>query len=242
MQENLEFRAAQTPDGFWYLEQQGVRSFLLEGLDSALLVDSCIGGDMAQQCRMYASHEVQLLLTHCDPDHVGCAAQFETVMMHPAEFAHWAALGCDTRRLLPVWDGDQFTLEGNYRIGGYKLEVLHLPGHTPGGIGLLERNRRFLIAGDMIQSGGCWLFGPGRNLDAYRASLLRLIGLEDAFDRIYCSHGELILHTSLLRPLYRFIHDICRGVITDSKPAPAHLPENVRLFERDECRVLLEVE
>lgn len=238
---DYDFQVTQTPDAFWCLEQNGVRSFLLEGLDNALLVDSCFGGDIAQQCRMYASHEVQLVLTHSDPDHTGGVAQFDYYMMHPAEFDRWASQGHSTKQVIPLWEGEQFSLDGNYRIGGYKLDVLHLPGHTPGGIGLLERNRRFLIAGDMIQSGGCWLFGPGRNVDAYRASLLKLISMEDTFDRIYCSHGELILHRSILRPLYRFVNDICRGVITDSKPAPAHLPENVRLFERDECRVLLEV-
>ena len=41
--------------------------------------------------------------------------------------------------LLPVKEGDIFDL------GGVTLEVYHIPGHTPGGICLLERENRILF-------------------------------------------------------------------------------------------------
>ena len=75
-QTDMSFRAEMTPDGFWSIEQNGVRCFLLEGMDEALLVDSCFGGELAELCRLHASHPVQLLLTHSDPDHTGCVEQF----------------------------------------------------------------------------------------------------------------------------------------------------------------------
>ena len=239
----MTFRAELTPDAFWCIEQQGVRSFLLEGIDEALLVDSCHGGELAELCRSHASHPVQLLLTHSDPDHTGCVDQFDYFLMHPAEYDRWQSRGLSLKRAVPVWEGENIDLCGNYLVGGYSLDVLHLPGHTPGSIGLLDRKRRFLIAGDVIQNSHIYMFGPGRNLEAYRASLLKLISMEDAYDRIYCSHGDMIVRPEYVRQMYRFVNDYCRGLIPDSQPAPEHLklPEHIRLVERDECRMLVEV-
>lgn len=242
-QTDMSFRAEMTPDGFWTIEQNGVRCFLLEGMDEALLVDSCFGGELAELCRLHASHPVQLLLTHSDPDHTGCVEQFDYFHMHPSEFDRWCSMGHDLKKAIPIWEGETIELSGNYLVGGYKLNVLNLPGHTPGSIGLLAKKRRFLIAGDVIQNSHIYMFGPGRNLGAYRASLLKLMSLEDSIDRIYCSHGDLVVHPSFVRQMYRFVNDIMRGVIKESEPAPAHLglPETIRLFARDDCQILLEV-
>ena len=240
---NMEFKAIQTPDGFWCFEQNGVRSFLIEGIDDALVIDTCFGGDLAELCRLYTSHPIQLLLTHSDHDHVGCVDQFDYYMMHPSEFDRWANLGGNLKKAIPAWEGENFNLTANYQITGYSLDVVHLPGHTPGSIGLIERQRRFLIAGDVIQNSHIYMFGPGRNLAAYRASLLKLMGMEDAIDRIYSSHGDMVVRSEFIRQMYCFVNDISRGLIKDHKPATAHLnlPENIRLFERDECQILLEV-
>ena len=38
-------------------------------------------------------------------------------------------------------------------LGDRVFEVLHLPGHSPGGIGLLEKNTGTLFSGDLIYDG-----------------------------------------------------------------------------------------
>ena len=52
-----------------------------------------------------------------------------------------------------VVDGDLFT------IGDDKIEIVHLPGHTPGSIGVLSYNSGVLCTGDM-------LFGSAPMLDS----------------------------------------------------------------------------
>lgn len=62
-------------------------------------------------------------------------------------------------------------------LGDRVFEVWHLPGHSPGGIGLLERTSGILIAGDAIYDGPLIWDGPGTDLPAYRATLGALAAL-----------------------------------------------------------------
>ena len=89
-----------------------------------------------------------------------------------------------TGRILPVFEGD--TIE----LGGRTLEIIHLPGHTPGSVTVFDRNNRCLIGGDSIQEdGNIYMFGQHRDMDAYIAGLERL-SERGGFDWIYPSHAK----------------------------------------------------
>ena len=62
-------------------------------------------------------------------------------------------------------------------LGGRTFEVWHLPGHSPGGVGLFERATGILIAGDAIYDGPLICEGPGTDLADYRATLDKLESL-----------------------------------------------------------------
>lgn len=53
-------------------------------------------------------------------------------------------------------------------LGNHVYEVLHLPGHSPGGIGLFEPTTGVLFAADAIYDGPLIYQGPGMSIDAYR--------------------------------------------------------------------------
>lgn len=55
-------------------------------------------------------------------------------------------------------------------LGNHVYEVLHLPGHSPGGIGLFERATGILFAADAIYDGPLIYEGPGMSVEAYRAT------------------------------------------------------------------------
>ena len=55
--------------------------------------------------------------------------------------------------------------------------MLHLPGHSPGGIGLFERKSGILFAADAIYDGPLIYKGPGMDVDAYRQTFALLRGL-----------------------------------------------------------------
>lgn len=55
-------------------------------------------------------------------------------------------------------------------LGSHAYTVLHLPGHSPGGIGLFEETTGVLFAADAIYDGPLIYEGPGMSVEAYRAT------------------------------------------------------------------------
>ena len=83
-------------------------------------------------------------------------------------------------RIRPLADGDRA------RVGPLELEALHLPGHSPDGLGLLVPEARLLLAGDHVSA--CEVPFVD-DLPAYRATLDRLAGLLPQIDEVVPGHG-----------------------------------------------------
>jgi glyoxylase-like metal-dependent hydrolase (beta-lactamase superfamily II) len=81
------------------------------------------------------------------------------------------------------------TLEEGDEIGPFT--VLHLPGHTPGSIGLWDRDAKILFSGDTLFCGD---YGrtdlPGGSTARLAASLRRLFGMDGAI-RVCPGHGPV---------------------------------------------------
>jgi len=80
-------------------------------------------------------------------------------------------------------DGDSIEL------GDRTLTVLHLPGHTPGSIGLFDQEHGILFTGDVIYDPLAILDDlAGSDSAAYAASMRRLLTLD--VDVVHTGHGE----------------------------------------------------
>lgn len=81
-------------------------------------------------------------------------------------------------------DGDELAL------GDLRLAVLHVPGHTPGGIALLAAGEGRLFAGDTLFQGsiGRSDFPGGDHQQLIRSIVERLLPLADGV-RVYPGHG-----------------------------------------------------
>ena len=196
----------------WRIEDQGVRFFLLTGSEKALLIDSGMNvhdaGDIAGSL---TDLPVSLLNTHSDRDHIGSNSQFERFYMHPAEEPHYRELG-GKGELIPVSDGDIIDL------GGRKLKIIALLGHTAGSIAVLDINNRVLISGDPIQENGrIFMFGSHRNMRDYIQSLEKLEQFRDEFDEIWPSHAASPVSPDLIRKLHDGAADICDGKFTGTQ-------------------------
>ncbi len=203
--------------GTYRIEDGGVRFFLLEGETGALLIDSGMTVKNAKEiARSLTDLPISLLNTHADRDHVGSNAEFEKVYMHPLEEPNYRRAG-QTGEIDPVEDGDVLDL------GGRELEIIHLPGHTPGSIAVLDRNSRVLISGDPIQENGrIFMFGDQRNLNDYIQSLQDLKKRMDEFDEIWPSHALIPVSPDLIGKLIEGAEHIRSGEVSGT---PAQMGE-----------------
>lgn len=63
-------------------------------------------------------------------------------------------------------------------LGDRSFELVHLPGHTPGSAGLLDRASGVLFTGDVLYDGELLDELPESSIDDYRASMRRLLALD----------------------------------------------------------------
>lgn len=204
----MDYQVIQIDSHTWRIEEPGVRFFLLEGTERALLIDS---GMQVRNAREIAEGvtklPLSLLVTHGDRDHVGSNEEFPVFYMHPAEASNYYNTQGKKGEFLPVWDGEVLDL------GDRPLEIIALPGHTPGSIAVLDRKARVLIGGDPVQDGQIFMFGVQRQMHAYIHSLARLEGCRDAFDWVYPSHGSFPVSPDLIPALREAAEKVLRGEV-----------------------------
>lgn len=222
----MEFTVTTLSQNLYALDQKGVRAFLVVGQDNALLVDTCFGGDILSVCRSLTDNPITLITTHADPDHMGCHRQFSSHCMHSAEAERYESRSEDPIRTCFVQEGDAFT------AGEYTLEVIWIPGHTPGSIALLDRKHRFLISGDTVQSSCIFMHGDGRDLQAFRRSIAKLEQLrqEGLFDKVFPSHGEAVIPADILADHLALADEVLGGKAVPAGPAPDWFPDTVKVY------------
>ena len=192
----------------WRIEDNDVRFFLLAGKKKALLIDSGMLVNNAKEiAQQLVSLPIELLNTHADRDHVGSNAEFETFYMHAAEASNYYNTQKKTGKFITIENGDIIDL------GDRKLEIIAIPGHTPGSVALLDINNRVLYSGDTVQDGTIFMFGVQREFHAYIQSLEKLETMKDRFDTIYPSHGTIPVKPDLISQLHASALSILEGDI-----------------------------
>ena len=126
-------------------------------------------------------------LTHHHGDHVGAALFIAQrygvpVRAHPATAARLDGLvSIDD----PLLDGDIIELDG------MEVEVLHTPGHARGHLAFRDRNRRTLVAGDLVAGQGTIVIDPPEgDMADYLVTLARLV--EDGIGAVVPAHGPIM--------------------------------------------------
>jgi glyoxylase-like metal-dependent hydrolase (beta-lactamase superfamily II) len=226
------------------LHDEQVASFLIEGRERALLIDAGGGiGDLLAVVRSLTALPVTLLLSHSHWDHVGSAWQFagiSDILVHPleserlragvdhAQMREYCALermrgpfppGVDAGSLViagveptaVIGDGDRIDL------GGRVLEVIHVPGHSPGLLALLDRTSGALFTTDAVYGGALYAHLPGVDLGAYLETTRRLAELEPDVRNVYPSHNERRLDPEILGRVDRAFREVTAGRPPDER-------------------------
>lgn len=146
------FRAKPIAPGTWQVLSDGDYSYLLEGDDEALLIDSGYGaGDIRAYCQTLTEKPLSKIAnTHHHFDHTANNSYFDLAYMSAATkplatipFPSFA--GIDFPRDYPVQivgDGDVIPLKGR------ELLVFEIPDHAVGSLAFLDRKERILFSGD----------------------------------------------------------------------------------------------
>jgi glyoxylase-like metal-dependent hydrolase (beta-lactamase superfamily II) len=210
------FKAFKIRENVWRISDGDIDNiYLIEGKDSALLIDGGIGvADLNKFIKSFTSLPLINVNTHSHPDHSGSNPQFKKVFAHPSDFDMLRFFGSYSMRsntikamagkplpdsvifhvgdtlfypvLLPVADGHIFDL------GDRKIEVIHVPGHTPGSICLLDHRDKVVYTGDNDNT-LVWLHPQDAlPLDIYLQSLKKLKRRENEFTTLYPAHGQPI--------------------------------------------------
>lgn len=192
---------------------EDVKSYLIEGEQEIAILDTGLGvGDFVGLVASLSTKRPRVLQTHAHWDHIGASRHFDDVRVHPTE-AEGLRAGFPEARYVAAFSGELVDkerlprgfdprgglpgreptgwLEDGQRIdlGGRVLEVIHTPGHSPGGVSFLDREARALFAGDVLYLGQMYIFFPNSDPAAFRESLRRLSEVMSEVDTIYPAHG-----------------------------------------------------
>ncbi|MBR3396943.1 MAG: MBL fold metallo-hydrolase [Lachnospiraceae bacterium] len=181
--------------------------YLVEGDKRALLIDTGLGAvDMQSEIAELTSLPYDVVNTHGHGDHTGGNIYYPAVYMH--EGAREDARGFLALNKTVLSEEEVAIIEAQLAKGSYEihcvsdgftfdlgdrhLEVLSIPGHSPGCIALLDHEDRVLFSGDcFVKSMPIQMVVPGAlTIREYLDSLHKLQSREDEFDWLCTGHDE----------------------------------------------------
>lgn len=190
----------------WRIEDSFVRMFVLEGEESALLIDGGMSAFNARElAEQITAKPITMILTHADRDHVAGTVGFDSFFMHPSEASNFYNAQKQEGCFVAIENGQRIDL------GNREIEIVHLPGHTPGSIALLDVKGRMLFSGDSVQDGDIYMFGEQREIHAYRSSMEKLQHQMSRFDTVYPSHGSVTVEKDIIPKLLEAADIILSG-------------------------------
>ena len=174
----------------------------VRGRDRDMLVDSGMGVVALREAVPEITEKPCLAVaSHTHFDHIGAHWEFDERLAHPAEAEILAAPSRAATLADPYVTDEIFTrlppapyLSAEYRVkaapatrligqgdvidlGDRAFEVIHTPGHSPGGIMLFERADGILFSGDTVYDGPLIDDAYHSDIPAYVATMRRILDL-----------------------------------------------------------------
>lgn len=170
----------------------------VRGRDRDLLFDTGLGHfSLKRHVPLVSERKLTCVASHTHFDHIGCHHEFPDRCVHSAEAAiladprnEWtvadryaneemfdgAPEGWDTAgyRILPAPAGRLLEHGDVIDLGDRAFEVVHTPGHSPGGIALYEKKTGILLSGDIVYDGPLIDDVYHSNMEDYVGTLLAM--------------------------------------------------------------------
>ncbi len=199
--------------------------YLICGSQRALLVDTVNGQENLHEIvRSLTDLPITVVNTHGHCDHIYGNVYFEEAWLHPADLPiareHFAmaAEEMEKRGLHPC-PFRALEIGQTFDLGGVTLEVVDLRGHTPGSIGLLDREARLLFSGDGVNS-HLWMqleeSLPITELKQMLSALKAQHGQD--FDGVLTGHAKGLRGAEIVDQLLAGCEDILAGHTEKDQP------------------------
>lgn len=210
---NQVYKVVNVDNKVWTISENGwVNIYLVAGNDSALLIDTGDGnGDLKGFIKTLTNLPLVVVETHGHPDHIRNIHQFEKIFMNEGDTSmiYWDYRPDNRRTMILEKMKDRNLSEEElnaminvklpafnlikdgyiFDLGGRKLEVVTVPGHTHGSICLLDKQNKMLFTGDNNNSLS-WLFLKScYPLEVYLQSLEKLEKRSNEFTLMFPGHG-----------------------------------------------------
>lgn len=169
-------------------DKLGMFSTLILGNEKAVLFDTCSGlGNLKLHVSTLTSLPLIVINSHGHYDHVGGNYQFDEIFIHhddmdlarqqsvPEIRSHLKMKQgeIDFEEGIEVKKGSLKPISENTKLdlGGTTVQVVHLPGHTKGSIGLLLLEEKILLSGDAATPIMCMFFPESCPMSVYLSTL-----------------------------------------------------------------------
>jgi len=222
------------------LHEEEVNSTLIVGEARAVLIDTGMGvGNLAAVVAGLTDRPIDVVNSHAHWDHIGANWRFERIAIHAAE-ADRLPHGVGSAKLASAFTTDSLSgplpegtdpatisippsrattiLHGGERLdlGGRLLDVLYAPGHSPGGIVLVDWTNGILFGTDVAYPGPLYAFSDDVDFAAYRQTMAMLAELAPSLRVVYPSHNGAHMSPELLPKMRDALDEISAGRMPDT--------------------------
>jgi glyoxylase-like metal-dependent hydrolase (beta-lactamase superfamily II) len=236
------FEVRELEDGIFLIEEpfhhEQVKSHLVVGVDRAILLDTGMGvRNIRAVADSLTTKPISVVNSHAHWDHIGGNHLFDEIAIHPAEADDLVA-GAPNEKLrswfqpdslsgplpdgvtaetiaIPPSEATSLLNDGDViDLGGVHLEVMHCPGHSVGGIVLVDRERGILFSTDVAYAGALYVYSVP-DLAIYQQSLARLAAIAPDLRVCYPCHNATPMAPDILPRMADGLEAIVEGKAPD---------------------------
>jgi hydroxyacylglutathione hydrolase len=216
---NDDLEITKLADKLWVIETTDKTTmYIVEGDKKAMLIDTGTKCEKLNEVvRKITQKLLIVVITHMHGDHAGNMDQFGEVYFNAADTVL-------LKQVKPYPGKIHFLTDGQViDLGGKKLEICHMPAHTPGSIVVLDRKEGNCFSGDAFGSGQVWLqLKPYATMKTYVSSLKKMEKLMDnGITKIYCGHYPYVkkpYDKSYIVAMRELAESLDNGTAKDAKP------------------------